>query len=230
MNEITKKVWKKVLTSPGVVLPAVGGLSALIFSTIFISLYLSFMGVIGLVASGGILVTKIILQSDSLVQKVYAEQEKVKIVNKQNEINALMEKLLTRTRSKRDDKCLESLVVSYDRFLDAYEKFKDKHIINEAYIKAEALFNVSIEQLKKSLDLIPPNTNNNQWNKVMTDVEKTVEILEEMTGHMSITPIESGEAERLQEELAVSMRAALLAQQRIESELSFSKDLDKLTG
>jgi hypothetical protein len=156
-GQLKKRVLLDLLAHPLTFGPAVAGLSALLvaWGGEMGGGWLAFLGISGVLASGGSLITQWLLRADALTRRAYASLEAEEATEKEKQLDNLYRRL-KQDKDPRDEKLLKQLREVHQRFRDdtAWVGRMSQQSVVEITNKVEKLFSGCIITLERSLDLV----------------------------------------------------------------------------
>lgn len=155
-GELKKRVLLKLLTHPLTFGPALAGLSTLVIAWggEMTGGWLAFVGISGLLASAGSLVTHWLLRSDDLTRSAFESLQADAAAEREKNLDDLDDRL-RQDKDPRDEKLLRQLRAIYQRFRDntGWTTRIGQQSAVEITNKVEKLFSGCIITLQRSLDL-----------------------------------------------------------------------------
>ncbi len=146
-SQVRKRVLIDLFASKSVILPVVGGLTTLIVSWVTENPYIAFTGLGATLGGLGVFASKWVLGLEKITQQAYEEVIR-KTKEQKNKILDDLEKRLKADRDPRPEKCLRELRELH-LLLSQEEGIWAETILEDF----ERLFNVCVEQIKKTDDL-----------------------------------------------------------------------------
>ncbi|MCA9169232.1 MAG: hypothetical protein KDB23_16265 [Planctomycetales bacterium] len=155
MDEVKKKVYLDVFASPGTLLPAAAGITALIGSwAVDGNSTLTFLGISGVLTGVGVLATRLILGLDKITQRAYDLVLDRKNHEQQRAL-ADLRKRLVGDRDPRTQACLDELRLLHSRMKDKLSG--EPTTINSASYGVlegvDEIFHTCVKQLEQSYEL-----------------------------------------------------------------------------
>ncbi|MBC8354116.1 MAG: hypothetical protein H8E66_19155 [Planctomycetes bacterium] len=236
MDELRKKVLRKVFASPSSVLPIVGGLGAIALSWVFGgSLVLNLAGLAGIVGGLGMMAHRLTFGLKKITANVFACLNE----ERRSEQEAGLDSLEARLRGDRDPRTqtsLRHLRELYQDFQSDLEQGKVPRSTRTVLGDVENLFRAAVKHLEQSYHLW--DTANQMSGEARRDMlesrEHFVEEVQTSVEHLSRTieqfhsfRAQESETElaKLRKELDQTMQAARRVDERVEA-LGKSSDYD----
>ena len=227
-DEIRQKVLSDIFGAPSTLLPAVGGLSLVILSwALELGTLATFAGILGVLAGGGILATRLIFGLEDITQQAYEYELQQKQEQRESELDQLDAKL-TQDRDSRTQTTLRQLRELYASFLEDVKERKAASNASEVVETVESLFEACVKQLQHSHDLWEASKKvsgqskdglRDEREKVILEVVETVGSLSSTIEqfHNFQTRKNNSELARLRDELGRSLEVAKRTEERVTS-------------
>lgn len=183
-DNVTKKIFFAILTSPFVILPFVLGATSAMFSWAIGGKAALFFGLCGMMGSFGIFFTKLFLSGDNIAKDIMDAAEKKAKEEREKDLDNLAV-ILPNDRDERDDDLLVDLREIYKRFEEEKEGNDEGSSLSlrlEIGSKIDALFKESIKSLKTSHELLKQAKSTRQKSLKAELLGRRDEILDEIEG------------------------------------------------
>ena len=183
-NEITKKILVDLFARPFILLPVVGGLTAVIFSWMVGSAVLAIAGVASVLAGLGIFATRAIFGLDKMAKKAQ-EQYLQQIEEEKNETLDELERRLKQDRDPRPEKCLRDLRALHELLTEAQKS--NNTWVGQVKDDFDRLFEICVKQIEKTDQLWRASRKMRGMTKkkFKQEREKIVEEIEKTTAHLA---------------------------------------------
>ncbi len=224
--DVRKKVLLDVFASPATLLPAVGGVTALLGSWAFnLGVWPGFLGVVGILAGLGVSATKLIFGLEKITNDAYEFVHSQKVKRQEDQLDELDLKLVT-DRDPRTQTSLRQLRQLNQDFADDVEQGKVARSAHDVLKVIEELVTKCVAQLERSYQLwhtargMSGQTKEEllaEREQVIAEVVEAVQHVEKTTGQFRTFTAKKNEGDlgRLRQELDEAIQVARRAEDRV---------------
>ena len=218
MNDLKKKVFFRLFSTPWTLIPVVIGGSLLLLSEILGGVW-AFVGFLGLLAGIGTFLTNITFNLEKIHREVLQQLQQKELRNQELELDALDRKL-TRTEDDRDESALRNLRTLFRSFGQDLASGKlSQHVPAAMLHSVEEIFRTCISKLERSYEMYQTSTSMTgkiktdllkQRKAVIAEVEKSVLGLADVINEIRVLKFrsEGDELTQLQTRLSAQLEVA----------------------
>ena len=226
LDEVKRKVMIDLFASPGTLAPIVVGLTSLMYSwAVGGNPAANAIGIMGVLGGIGFFASRLVLGLEGMTERAYKAMMQ-RHRTQQNEALDELQRQLEGDQDHRTEACLAHLRNLYDTFQQSCSQGQVATAHHHLVSQVEEIFNASVRQLKRSLDLyqISQTLTGKAQTKVLTEREQVIREVVETRDHLSAaieqfhaftTRRNQSELGRLREELDETLRVAQRTEERM---------------